>query len=64
MKKEISVLINLTSEYTGEGDELYVSPYLLSDKLNSLLIKYEYVDLKKLSNDKYLFIEKNRKGDF
>lgn len=58
MKKEVSFYISLSS--TEAIDRICVDYNLLSDRINSLLIKYDYVDLKKLSNTKFLFIGREK----
>lgn len=58
MKKEVSFYISLSS--TEAVDRICVDYNLLSDRINSLLIKYDYVDLKKLSNTKFLFIGREK----
>lgn len=58
MKKEVSFYISLSSEEAI--DRICVDYNLLNDRINSLLIKYDYVDLKKLSNTKFLFIGREK----
>lgn len=58
MKKEVSFYISLSSEEAV--DRICVDYNLLNDRINSLLIKYDYVDLKKLSNTKFLFIGREK----
>jgi len=58
MKKEVSFYISLSSQEAI--DRICVDYNLLNDRINSLLIKYDYVDLKKLSNTKFLFIGREK----